>query len=314
MMVTALTIGNFDGVHRGHAALIRAARRSVGPGGRVLVLSFDPHPAAVLRPEAVPPRLGTFEQRIAWLLALGADAVERLDPTSGVLEMTAESFADWFAGRFKPSVVVEGPDFRFGRGREGDLETLGRLGASRGFRTVRVDPVVQPLGDHQVVRVSSSRIRRLLADGRVRDASMLLGRPFEIVGRVVPGERRGRTIGVPTANLDHGPCMLPADGVYAGLATDPEGRWHPAAVSVGRKPTFGGEVARVCEVHLVDWAGASDRYEWTMRLRPVHWLRGMMRFDGVESLVRQLRRDIDRTRRLMRPERATARLAEEISA
>lgn len=314
MMVTALTIGNFDGVHRGHAELIRAARRAVGPGGRVVVLTFDPHPAAVLRPEAVPPRLGTLEQRTGWLRALGVDVVERLDPAAGVLGMTAEAFVDWFTVRFKPSVVVEGPDFRFGRGREGDLETLRGLGASRGFRTVRVEPVLWPLVDHQMVRVSSSRIRRLLAEGRVRDAAMLLGRPLEITGRVIPGERRGRTIEVPTANLDHGDRMLPADGVYAGLATDPDGRWHPAAVSVGRKPTFGGGVARVCEVHLVEWAGPSDLYGWTMRLRPVHWLRGMMRFDGVESLVRQLRRDIDRTRRLMRPERATARLAEEISA
>ncbi len=314
MMATALTIGNFDGVHRGHAALIRSAREAVGPAGRVVVLTFDPHPAAVLRPEAVPPRLGTLEQRTGWLRALGADVVERLDPAAGVLGLTAEAFVDWFTERLAPSVVVEGADFRFGRGREGDLQTLVGLGAARGFRTLGVAPVLWPLVDHQLVRVSSSRIRRLLAEGRVRDAATLLGRPVEITGRVVSGEQRGRRIDVPTANLDHGDRMLPADGVYAGLATDPEGRWHPAAVSVGRKPTFGGTVARVCEVHLVDWAGPSDLYGWTMRLRPVHWLRGMMRFAGPQPLVRQLRRDIERTRRLMQPGRATARLAEEIPA
>jgi riboflavin kinase/FMN adenylyltransferase len=311
MSGTALTIGNFDGVHRGHLSLVRTAREAVGPEGRVVVLTFDPHPAAVLRPGSAPPRLGTLEQRTNRLHAAGVDVVERLDPAGGVLGRTAEEFVDWFVDRFGPAVVVEGADFRFGRGREGSIETLERLGAARGFRVAVVEPVLWPLVNHQLVRVSSSRIRRLLAVGRVRDAAALLGRPWELVGRVVPGEQRGRTIDVPTANLDHGDRLLPADGVYAGVATDPAGQWHPAAVSVGRKPTFGGTVARVCEVHLVDWAGTVDDYGWTMRLRPTEWLRGTMRFGGPGPLVAQLRRDIDRTRLLMTGDRQTVRATRE---
>lgn len=313
MSATALTIGNFDGVHRGHLALVRAARAAVGPEGRVVVLTFDPHPAAVLRPESAPPRLGTLEQRTNRLRAAGVDVVERLDPAGGVLGQTAEEFVDWFVEKFAPSVVVEGADFRFGRGREGSIETLARLGAARGFRTEVVDPVLWPLVNHQLVRVSSTRIRRLLALGRVRDAAALLGRPWELVGRVVPGEQRGRTIDVPTANLDHGDRLLPSDGVYAGVGTDSDGHWHPAAISVGRKPTFGGTAPRVCEVHLVDWAGTVDDYGWTMRLRPTEWLRGTMRFGGPGPLVAQLRRDIDRTRLLMTADRQTGRATRETS-
>lgn len=306
MTGTALTIGNFDGVHLGHVALLRGAREAVGPDGRVVVLTFDPHPAAVLRPGTAPARLGTLEQRTDGLKAVGADVVERLDPAGGVLGRTASDFVDWFVERFAPTVVVEGADFRFGRDRGGSVETLADLGRSRGFRTRIVEPVVQSITNHQLVPVSSTRIRSLLSLGRVRDAASLLGRSWELVGRVVPGDQRGRTIDVPTANLDHGDRLLPADGVYAGLATDPEGRWHPAAVSVGRKPTFGGRTPRVCEVHLVDWRGDVDEYGWTMRLQLTDWLRGTMRFGGPGPLVAQLRRDIDRARILMTPGRATA--------
>jgi riboflavin kinase/FMN adenylyltransferase len=237
------------------------------------------------------------------------DAVERLDPAGGILGLTAEAFVGELVRRHAPTTVVEGPDFRFGRGRAGTLETLAALGRDHGFGVEVVETVTWPLTDHQLVRVSSTRIRSLLALGRVRDAAALLGRPWELVGRVVTGEQRGRTIDVPTANLDHGDRMLPADGVYAGLATDPDGRWHPAAISVGRKPTFGGAAPRTCEVHLVDWRGPTDAYGWTMRLRPTEWLRGVMRFDGPAALVGQLRRDVARARRLMAGGSATARAA-----
>lgn len=301
----SISIGNFDGVHLGHRALVEAARDAVGPDGRVLILSFDPHPASILRPEAVPARLGTFEQRSARLREAGADVVERLDPAGGVLGRTAEAFVDAIVERHAPSCWVEGPDFRFGRGRAGDVETLRAMGDRAGFEVRVVDPVVAPLTSHQLVPVRSTMIRALLTQGRTGDAAALLGRPYDLIARVVSGDRRGRTIGVPTANLDAGDRLVPADGVYAGLATDPEGGEHPAAINVGTNPTFEGKRVRRCEVHLVGWDGPVDVYEWTIRVRFVRWLRGPVRFRGPDALVSQIGRDIDRVRSLMAPDAVT---------
>jgi riboflavin kinase/FMN adenylyltransferase len=198
---TALTIGNFDGVHIGHAALVHRARGEVGEGGRVVALAFDPHPAAVLAPGREPPRLTTFEQRSALLRAIGADEVVRLDPASGVLGQEAAAFLRHLAEWFAPTAIVEGPDFRFGRGRVGDVGLLQEQGRRLGFAVHTVAPVEVALTDQSIVRASSSVVRWLLSHGRVRDAAFVLGRSYELTGEVVPGDRRGRTIGVPTANL-----------------------------------------------------------------------------------------------------------------
>ncbi|MFK7961329.1 MAG: riboflavin kinase [Phycisphaerales bacterium] len=303
MTRSAIAIGNFDGVHLGHRRLVELARKAVGLGGRVRVLSFDPHPIALLRPEAIPARLSTFEQRSRWLQAVGADVVERLEPAGGLLSLSPEDFIGRLMAGDPPSVFVEGQDFRFGHRRSGTVATLAELGRQHGFRTIVADTVEQPLSNHQVVPVSSTRIRSLIADGRMRDAAGLLGRPYELDARTVSGEQRGRTIGVPTANLDPGDQLLPADGVYAGEATDCSGRWHPAAISVGSKPTFGGERASLAEVHLVSVPGEAapdaplDAYDWPILVRVHDWIRPTMPFSGVDALVAQLGRDIDRVRR-----------------
>jgi riboflavin kinase/FMN adenylyltransferase len=293
---TAVTIGNFDGVHLGHAALVQRCRGLVGPGGRVCVLAFDPHPMTKLRPEAAPARLSTFEQREAWLRGLGADEVVRLTPDEALLGKTAREFVEWLVARYAPAFVVEGDDFHFGKARGGSTRTLQELGPSMGFRTEVVGPVEVALGDDLIVRASSSIVRWLLSQGRVRDAAAVLGRPYELAGVVVKGDQRGRTIGYPTANLST-ECMLPAEGVYAGEAVLPDGRRLMAAVNVGVRPTFSGEGRRL-EAYFLD-AGSPEslpKYDWPLKVSLVSWLRDDLRFDDVNSLVRQIDRDCIRTR------------------
>ncbi len=293
MSATAITIGTFDGVHRGHAALVEAARRAVGDGGRVIALCFDPHPLTVLRPEAAPLRLSTFRQRSHWLRAAGADAVFALEPTDELLGQSPQAFLEWVMTEHTPGVIVEGRDFRFGRDRSGSIETLEAEASTLGYRAITVDDVEGTLTDGTVVRITSSTIRYLICAGRVRDAARLLGHPYVVCGPVVRGDGRGGAdLGMPTANVD--PCQtLPADGIYAGLAMGPDGRRYPAAVSVGTKPTF-GENPRVCEAHLIGLDPATDEYGWTLRLEFHDWLRDQIAFEGIEHLVGQMTRDVAR--------------------
>ncbi|MEZ6243574.1 MAG: bifunctional riboflavin kinase/FMN adenylyltransferase [Phycisphaerales bacterium] len=318
-VATALTIGNFDGAHLGHAALVARARELVGVGGRVVALSFDPSPASVLRPGAEPARLTTFGRRAELLGALGVDEVVRLEPTRELLGWSPEEFVGRVAGEWAPDVIVEGADFRFGRGRSGDVETLRRLGESHGFAVDVVDPVRVALSDQSVVVASSSVARWLLERGRVRDLAAVLGRPYELGGEVVRGDRLGRTIGFPTANVA---CetALPADGVYAGVARLADGRRFGAALSVGTRETFDGEDRRV-EAYLLGTEGGEERedgaphpgplprgereaewsplpglpeYGWRVSIELVGWVRDQARFASVEALVEQIGRDCER--------------------
>lgn len=291
----AITIGNFDGVHVGHVQLVDAARAAVGADGRVTVLSFDPHPLSVLRPEVSTTRLSTFDQRRRWLIEAGADDVVRLRPTKQFLSLEPPDFLAWVTGEYRPDLIVEGDDFRFGRARAGSVQTLRQHEATHGYRTIIIDAVQATLSDHCIVRASSSMLRRLLSGGRVRDAAILLGRPYEIRAEVVRGDGRGRDLGVPTANLNHGDYVLPADGIYCGSAAAPDGRRYPAAISVGTKPTFGPN-PRVCEAHLIDFAGRGSEYGWVIDLQFDDWLRDQLAFEHVDLLVKQLERDIERCR------------------
>ncbi|MCZ6834952.1 MAG: riboflavin biosynthesis protein RibF [Planctomycetota bacterium] len=293
--LSAITVGNFDGVHQGHAALVHAARKRVGENGHVKVLSFDPHPISILRPEGTPPRLSRFDQRSQWLKDLGADEVERLVPDPEFLHRSPQDFVKWLIKNHKPGIVVEGPDFRFGKSRKGTVETLQAMEAQGGYETIVIDPVEMALSDGQIVRVSSTMVRWLIAHGRVRDARHLLGHPYELSGEVVSGDRRGRTIGVPTANLDHGDLLLPSDGVYAGQGRLPDGSVFPAAISVGRKPTF-DQSTRLCEAHLLGYDGPFDNYGWTLKIEFREWIRDQVTFSGVDALVDQLKRDIESVR------------------
>ena len=311
---SVVTIGNFDGVHLGHAALVKRARAiadAAAHNTRVVVMSFDPHPLTVLRPGAAPARLTTFERRCELLGALGADEVIRLEPTGALLAESAEEFITRVAAELKPIAIVEGPDFRFGRGRAGDIAFLREAGKKLGFTMEVIAPPIEVvLDDHTVITASSTMARWLVERGRIRDAAAVLGRHYEMTGTVRQGDRRGRTIGFPTANLDS-PCLAPADGVYAGLAHLPNGRATPAAISVGTKPTF-GEHTRTVEAYLLrdDPAKAwtplpgLPEYGWPLRLEFRHWLRDQLTFAGLDPLLDQMTKDIARTRELCTEEPA----------
>ncbi len=302
---TALTIGNFDGVHLGHAALIRRARELAGPSGRVVALSFDPHPASVLRPGHAPSRLTTFQRRGELLGALGADEVLPLVPSQDLLSLSPEAFVERVVREHGATRFVEGRDFRFGHKRAGDTTALKQFAAKLGASAEIVDPVRVALTDQSVCVASSTMVRWLLENGRVRDAAAMLGRPPELSGVVTRGDRLGRTLGFPTANID---CdtALPADGVYAADALLDDGRRFSVALSIGSRPTFDGVDRRV-EAHLLgintgaaEWAPIPGlpEYGWRVRLELTAWIRDQVRFANIDQLRDQLARDCDRARQI----------------
>lgn len=288
-----ITIGNFDGVHAGHRAILsRATDAARGEGQRVMAVTFDPHPAAVLRPGTQPPRLMNVEQKCNALRHAGVGRVVVLPATPALLALTPEQFIQRLVKEYNPVAFVEGPDFRFGKERQGDNETLAKLGRAMGFDTHVVGRVLMPLHDQLLTPVSSSMIRWLLEQGRVADAARCLRQPYAIDGSVVHGERRGHTIGVPTANLDPAALtgrVLPCDGVYAGVAVLPDGSRFASAISVGVKPTF-GQASRTIEAHLLNFSG--DLYGQTVTLQFHRWLRDQQPFPGLDALKKQIARDI----------------------
>lgn len=296
---TAVSIGNFDGVHLGHAALIASAREEVGPTGRVVAIAFDPHPFTVLPDRKAPIPLGSFDRRARLLRRAGADEVIRLEPTTELLSLHPETFINMVVERFRPAVFVEGEDFRFGRHRLGDIALLEAAGDVLDFRVRTVGGVEVELTDQTIVRASSTLARWLLARGRVEDVAKVLGRPFRLEGSVSSGDHRGRTLGFPTANLEVA-TALPGDGVYAARATLPGNSTLPAAVNIGKRPTVGGE-RRLVEACLLSEDGKAASlpvgdYGWKLELDLMSWLRDQVRFSGLEALAAQVRRDCERVR------------------
>jgi riboflavin kinase/FMN adenylyltransferase len=290
---SAVAVGNFDGVHRGHQALVTAAvARARATGGPSLVLTFDPHPAHVLRPGGAPAALTTLEQKEELLAGLGVDRLAVLPFDGALAGLSPEAFARTVLREtLGARDVVVGESFRFGHRRAGDARTLASLGAELGFGVHAVPPVLEGGSP-----VSSSRVRDELARGRVGAAAALLGRPHFVDGRVVRGDGRGRAIGVPTANLAPDNEMLPAPGVYAGYCRLGGGESWPAVVNLGRRPTFGGGDLAL-EAHLIGFAG--DLYGARVRLSFVAHLRDEERFPGPEALVARIREDVARARVLL---------------
>lgn len=305
---TAVLIGNFDGVHIGHQDLVRAAAGFPGVK-RVAVLAFDPHPSVILRsspsgPAEGPGRLSSFEQRAARLRSLGADEVIRLLPSEELLSLTPEAFIRDSVLPLDPIVIVEGADFRFGARRAGGIQTLRALGEGFDFDVKVVPDCEITLTDQTIVRASSTLTRWLLTNGRVRDAASVLDRPYDLTGTVHRGDRRGRTIGFPTANIltDQ---LLPQDGVYACRAVLPDGREFMAAANIGDRPTFNTN-RRTLEAHLIDAPTDGDavaglpEYGWDITLEFISRVRDQIRFSSIDALKSQLARDIDTTRRRTR--------------
>jgi riboflavin kinase / FMN adenylyltransferase len=284
-----LSVGNFDGVHLGHRAILEECRGLAGgAAGSVAVVTFEPHPLTVLRPTAVPPRLtpATVKERL--LAEAGVADLVVLPPDREVLDLTAEAFWQILRDEVRPKYMVEGQSFTFGKGRAGTTERLVEWSAGSGVELRVVAGVAVPLLNLLVAPVSSSLIRWLLGNGRVRDAAICLGRSYVLAGTVVEGDRRGRELGFPTANLDCKDQMIPGDGIYAG-ACAVGGKRYAAAISVGAPTTFGKKDRRV-EMYLVDFAG--DLYGQRLEVELFDWLRGMEKFESVEALKEQMGRDV----------------------
>ncbi len=300
---TVLTIGNFDGVHRAHQQIIaQAGLFAANTGGRVAVLTFEPHPLTVVSPAKAPPRLMPLEEKLRCLAAAGADVtvVARSEPA--LLGLEAERFVEEIIRqRFAPTHIVEGPSFGFGRGRRGTPEMLRTLAAGFGCEVHIVSPVTVQVDEGETLLVSSSLIRALIGEGKVRRAGLCLGRPYALFGEVVHGAHRGRTLSFPTANLAVEDQLIPGDGVYAGWAVTAAGRFA-SAISIGSTPTFGGETRRV-EAHLLDFDG--DLYGRQMRLEFDRPMRGQQAFESAEALRAQLERDVAAVRTMLGDERAT---------
>jgi len=285
---SCVAIGNFDGVHLGHAAMLRELRQLARElGTSAIAVTFDPHPIAVLRPELTPPVLTAIEDRIELLRAAGADSVIVLPVTKSLLEMTAEQFFHTvIVDTFHAKGVVEGPNFRFGKNRIGDTTMLERYcqGAAIAFR------VVTPVETHGKL-ISSSDIRELICKRSLRQATQLLGHPYRLTGVVGQGAGRGAGIGFPTANLADVRTLLPAHGVYAGQVVL-NGIRYPVAVSIGPNPTFGEHREKV-ECHIHNFSGGL--YGQTLHVDLLSEVRPLESFDSVDALVRQIRADVEAT-------------------
>jgi riboflavin kinase/FMN adenylyltransferase len=330
-VATVLTIGNFDGVHLGHRALVSRCVELAGqatPRLRVMAMTFDPSPLTLLAPDRLPPMLCEFEERVDRLKAAGVNAVGVIRPTPGFLEMSPEQFVEALARQMEPRHVVTGADFRFGKERAGDIAELARLGERHGFETHVVPGVEVELTNGTTAACRSTLVRQLIGQGRLADAERCLQRPHELRAEVVRGEQRGRTLGFPTINLDPlelASLIVPPDGVYAGVAELESQQWpadvvepasggrrdplpnnarYAAAISVGTKPTFKGDRLTV-EAHLLDYAADPDDELYGRRVRLAFhgFLRDQQPFPSPKALADQLARDVERAR-----ERVTARL------
>lgn len=291
----AVAIGNFDGVHRGHARIVERllanAREVRGPA---VVFTFDPHPAMVLRPEAAPQPLTWIDRKAELLGALGVDAMIAYPTDEALLALEAEEFfARIVREKLSARALVEGPNFAFGRGRRGTIDLLRSLADAAGVRL----EVAEPVWDGGEI-VSSSRVRRLVATGDVAEAGRLLTAPYRIRGLVTHGAGRGGRIGFPTANLAGVDTLLPAQGVYAGRV-DLGGRPLAAAINLGPNPTFGEQALKI-EVHLLDYAGSL--YGQTLEVDFLARLRDIRPFADVAALKAQLAADIEAARRIAAPE------------
>ena len=293
---TAVTIGAYDGVHLGHRALLAdLSTRAAAAGLSTVVVTFDRHPASVVRPESAPRQLTGLEQKLELLADAGIARTVVIPFDEARANESAEDFVrEVLVDQLGARLVVVGEDFHFGHGRKGNVGLLRELGAEHGFEVVGVH-----LTGDDTEAVSSTRIRSLIAGGDVEGAARLLGRPHEVRGSVVRGDGRGGPeLGFPTANLAvPDDIALPADGVYAGHYRRPDGSVHRAAVNVGRRPTFyeAGTAPVLVEAYLLHFDG--DLYDQPAALRFVERIRGQERFESVDALVERMRVDVDETRR-----------------
>lgn len=288
---SVVTVGAYDGVHRGHRAVISEMHRMAAEHGALTaVVTFEPHPAWVIRPESAPQLITDLGTKLELLAETGVDYTLVITFDDARRQESPEAFVESvIVDCLRARAVVVGEDFHFGRDRRGNVDLLTGLGADHGFDVFGLPLVSTGSTDG---KISSTAVRNALAAGELDTAARMLGRPFEVRGVVTSGDRRGRSIGFPTANIPTPPEMLvPADGVYACWYLRPDGSQHAAAVNVGRRPTFYDFAERsLVEAHLIGFRG--DLYGETARVVFVRRLRSEQRFDSVDDLSAQLKRDI----------------------
>jgi riboflavin kinase / FMN adenylyltransferase len=305
---SVVTIGAYDGVHLGHQAVIAEVRRLAAQRGlRSAVVTFDRHPASVVRPESAPKLLTTLEQKLELLEATGVDLTVVVPFDQARASETAEDFVhEVIVGCVNAKSVVVGADFHFGKARRGNVELLRSIGRTAGFDVEGLELIAIPGVEIPGVeipgvdtKVSSTEIRRLVSTGDIDGAALLLGRDYELRGVVIDGDKRGRTIGFPTANVSlRDEACLPADGIYAAWYARPDGVWLPAAVNLGRRPTFyDNQAYSLLEAFLIDFTG--DLYGEAARVRFVKRLRPEAKFDSLDALVSQMNSDVDNARALL---------------
>ena len=289
---SVLSIGNFDGVHLAHREICRFINREADRReGRSVILTFEPHPLSVVAPERRPPLMTTLDEKLSRLEDQNVGAVVVQEFTPSLAQTEAREFVRRIIGEgLKASLVAIGFNFRFGKGRAGNVDLLQDEGANAGFETHVLEPYM-----FEGRRVSSTEIRKLLLGGAVEEAARLLGQRHMIEGRVIRGDGRGRQIGIPTANVDYPPILIPENGVYACRVQidGRKGARRPAVTNIGTRPTFDKKEVTL-ETHLLDWDG--DLYGKSIRVEFVSRLREEKKFSGPEELVRQIKLDIENGR------------------
>ena len=297
---SVVTIGAYDGVHLGHRKVLQLVRDLADARGLdAALVTFDKHPAQVVRPDSAPPLLTSLEQKLELLTEvelLDVVCVLRFDEDRS--HETAEEFVrEVLVGLLRARLVVVGADFHFGHKRGGNVALLEQMGTDLGFEVIGLG-LVAPDDEADREPYSSTRVRGALANGDVAAAAILLGRPHEVRGTVMRGDQRGRELGFPTANVAvPDEICLPADGIYAGEYRTPDGVWHPAAISLGRRPTFYADAdSSLLEAFLLDFEG--DLYDQPASVRFLERLRGEQRFESVDDLVEQMGKDVEATRRI----------------
>jgi len=305
-----LTIGNFDGVHVGHQEILRTARQAAGErNAEIVVMTFEPHPVAILQPEKAPGVLTPLPMKLHLLKDYADDCIIVLEDNRALLELSPEGFVDKFLmAAIQPGAIVEGDDFNFGAGRAGDVETLRQFGRTKGFDTIIVPARQMQLPSGKHMRVSSTLIRYMLESGHVAEAAAALSRPYRLSGPVVSGWGRGRKLGFPTLNMGKPNQIIPAEGVYAGVVETAntaddlrqKNEHIPAVFSIGQAKTFGEEYPLLIEAHLlVDQVG--DMTDKWMAMDFIQHLRTQHKFSTPEKLVAQIAEDCRQARAVLEP-------------
>ncbi len=304
-----LTIGNFDGVHVGHQEILGTARKiAADRGAEMVVMTFEPHPVAVLHPEKAPGVLTPLPWKLRLLQDYADNCIIVLEDSRDLLRLSPVQFVDEFlSAALRPAVIVEGEDFHFGAGRAGDVQSLAQFGREKGFEVIVVPPRQIELSTGQTLRVSSTIIRYMIEGGHVAEAAQALSRPYRLLGPIVPGWGRGRKLGFPTLNMGKPDQILPAEGVYAGLvetASTPQELLQkqehiPAVFSLGQARTFGDQHPLLIEAHLLIGNVGDLTGQW-LAMDFVQHLRSQHRFNTPEELVAQIARDCDAARQVLR--------------